>query len=125
VVREEVAATVDDEELRERLVLAYGSRWREVATSAQAENAPLTRLSPELPVAAVEFVHGVERELAVTLGDLLIRRTGVAFLRPDHAVAIAPAVAELVAPLLGWDADAIRGAIADYEREVDATFATQ
>ena len=125
VVREEVAATVDDEELRERLVLAYGSRWRDVATAAQAEDAPLSRLSPELPVAAVEFVHGVERELAVTLGDLLIRRTGVAFLRPDHAVAIAPAVAELVAPLLGWDADAIRSAIADYEREVESTFAKQ
>jgi glycerol-3-phosphate dehydrogenase len=124
-VRKEILPEVDDEELRERLVLAHGSRWRVVAGAAQGGNAPFTRLSPELPVTAVEFVHGVEREFAVTLGDLLIRRTGIAFLRPDHAVAIAPAVAELVAPLLGWDADAIRGAIADYEREVEATFATQ
>jgi hypothetical protein len=38
---------------------------------------------------------------------------------------IAPAVAELVAPLLGWDAEGIRNAVADYEREVEATFATQ
>jgi hypothetical protein len=38
---------------------------------------------------------------------------------------LAAAVAELVAPLLGWDADAIRSAIADYEREVESTFAKQ
>jgi glycerol-3-phosphate dehydrogenase len=123
--RNEAAEAIDDDELRERLVLAHGARWRDVAGEAQSLEGAFARLLPDLPVSAVEFVHGVERELAVTLGDLLIRRTGIAFLRPDHGMVIAPAVAELVAPLLGWDAEGIRNAVADYEREVEATFATQ
>ena len=43
-------------------------------------------------------------------------------MQTDHALAVAPAVAELVAPLLGWDRDAIRRAISDYVREAEETF---
>lgn len=55
---------------------------------------------------AAEFAYAVTHEGATTLTDLLWHRTHVSFETPDGGAAAAPAVAALVAPLLGWtDAD--------------------
>jgi hypothetical protein len=35
---------------------------------------------------------------------------------------VAPSVADAIAPVLGWDANAIAGALADYEREARRIF---
>jgi glycerol-3-phosphate dehydrogenase len=47
--------------------------------------------------------HGIESEFACTLGDLLIRRTHVAFETRDNGRAAARAIAPEVAGYLGWD----------------------
>ena len=67
---------------------------------------------PGLPYRMGDMAWGVERELACTLGDLLIRRTHVAFETRDNGRAAARHVAQLVRPLLGWDA-------AQHQRELD------
>jgi glycerol-3-phosphate dehydrogenase len=64
----------------------------------------------------------VDREHARTLSDLLIRRTRVAFETPDHGLGIAPAVAEYVGPLLGWDAAATAVAVGRYDADVRRIF---
>jgi glycerol-3-phosphate dehydrogenase len=51
------------------------------------------------------MVYAVEHELACTLGDLLIRRTRLAFETPDHGLSAAPAVADAVGPTLGWNGE--------------------
>lgn len=53
---------------------------------------------PGLPYRMGFMRHAVERELAATLGDLLIRRTHVAFETRDHG----RAAARRVAAFLGW-----------------------
>ena len=53
---------------------------------------------------AAEFAYAVSHEGATTLDDLLWHRTHVSFETPDGGAAAAPYVADLVAPLLGWDA---------------------
>ena len=69
-----------------------------------------------------EMQWGVEHELACTLGDLLIRRTHVAFETRDNGREVARKVAAFVAPLLGWD-EAKRGAeLARYDAEVARIF---
>ncbi|MGH7671216.1 MAG: glycerol-3-phosphate dehydrogenase/oxidase [Gemmatimonadaceae bacterium] len=69
-----------------------------------------------------ELRWGVESAHARTLADLLIRRTKLAFETPDHGLRVAPAVAEYVAPLLGWtDADAA-AAVETYAGEVERIF---
>src|SRR3970040_2759952 len=73
------AMEVDDAAVRERLVLSYGSRWRSVWALGAEAPALRERLSPAHTVIAAEMVHGVTREMAMTLGDLLIRRTHLAF----------------------------------------------
>ena len=66
-----------------------------------------------------ELVHAVQREMALTLCDLLVRRTHAFYETPGHGVAQADEIAAFVAPYLGWD-DARRGAEAHaYRRHVE------
>jgi glycerol-3-phosphate dehydrogenase len=64
----------------------------------------------------------VEQELACTIGDLLIRRTHVAFETRDNARGCSRAVADFVAPLLGWDAARRDRELARYDAEVERIF---
>jgi glycerol-3-phosphate dehydrogenase len=98
-------ATTGDDEVARRLVYAYGSAWRAVWRRATATQGGTARVIPELPYVMGEMVYAVEHELACTLGDLLIRRTRLAFETADHGFAVAPAVAEVVAPVLGWNTE--------------------
>lgn len=108
---------VQDTAVAEWLVQAYGSRWPEVLAPV-AEHPPLgRRLADGLPYIAAEVVYAVRREMALTIADVLIRRTHIAFETRDHGMSVAPRVAELLAAELGWD-DATRGArIAEYRAE--------
>ena len=62
--------------------------------------------------------------MALTLGDLLIRRTHLAFQSRDQALAIAPRVAEIVAPYLAWSPRDGEAALRAYEDEVTRMFRT-
>ncbi|MGI9258136.1 MAG: glycerol-3-phosphate dehydrogenase/oxidase [Gammaproteobacteria bacterium] len=57
----------------------------------------------DLPYHAAECVIAASDEMAVTLEDVLARRTRALFLNAGAAIECAPAVAELVGPELGWD----------------------
>ncbi|AZI58932.1 glycerol-3-phosphate dehydrogenase/oxidase [Nakamurella antarctica] len=67
-----------------------------------------------------EMVYAVSHEGALHLDDILARRTRVSIDTPDRGVACAPAVAALVAPLLGWDEAAIANEIEHYNARVEA-----
>ena len=69
-----------------------------------------------------EFAHGVQREMAMTLGDLLIRRTHLAFGTADQARALAPLVADLIQPWFGWSHRERDMALRDYDDEIEAVF---
>jgi glycerol-3-phosphate dehydrogenase len=60
--------------------------------------------------------------MALTVGDILIRRTHAAFELPDQGRSIAPAVAALMAPGLGWDAEQQRREVERYLAEADRMF---
>jgi glycerol-3-phosphate dehydrogenase len=72
------AATGDDA-VAERLVRAHGTEWRAVWARAASDRSLAARVDPALPYVGAEYVHAVERELACTLADLLVRRTPLAF----------------------------------------------
>ena len=63
--------------------------------------------------------------MACTLGDLLIRRTRVAFETRDHGASIAGRAAAGVASALGWDQRAIAAAEAAYATELSRIFAIE
>lgn len=121
-LRIESAEAVEDPIMREHLIRSYGTRWRDVWQLGASASQPLERLLPTHAVTGVELVHGVEREFAVTLGDLLIRRTHLAFEMPDQARSLAPAVAALIAPRMGWTTADRDAALLAYDEELRHTF---
>ena len=99
-VRAEAAEIVEDAVVRDHLVQSYGTRWRDVWQRAEDEPKLRERVAPTHAVIGAELVYAVEREMAVTLGDLLIRRTHLAFEMPDQALATASVLVHKLAPVL-------------------------
>jgi glycerol-3-phosphate dehydrogenase len=105
-----------------RLVHAHGDEWRAVWSLAEREAALAERIEPTRPFVLAELRWAVERELAFTLADLLIRRIPIAFETRDHGRSAARRVAPLVAEWLGWDADRLGRELERYEAEVERLF---
>lgn len=116
-----VAATsaCGDVEIATRLVEGYGDRWRALWERAGQLAGGRERLVPALPYVRAEMAWGMEREMARTLGDLLIRRTHLAFETRDAGRTVARSVAEW----LGWDPPRIAAEVARYDAEVERIFA--
>jgi glycerol-3-phosphate dehydrogenase len=115
-------AATTDHAVAEHLALAYGSRWRNVWSYAQRDPALARRLVHDLPYCVAEVAHAVEREMACTLADVLVRRTHVAFETRDNGRAVAHRIAPLMGALMGWSEAEQEQAIADYEAEVTRLF---
>ena len=113
---------VGDSAVARRLVEAHGSRWREVAALTTAEPALARRIVRELPYLLAEVVYAVEREMAMTLADVLVRRLHLAFEVADHGRSAARVATAILAGRLGWDNPRARSEIVRYEAEVERLF---
>jgi glycerol-3-phosphate dehydrogenase len=118
---EHVQVSGVDEAVSKHLVDAYGSDATWIL--AYAEENPLLgeRIVPELPYLMAEAPYAVQHEMALTLCDVLIRRTHVIYETLDGGLERARAVAELTAPRLGWDEAEIERQVADYAAQVALT----
>jgi glycerol-3-phosphate dehydrogenase len=67
-----------------------------------------------------EVLFAIEREKAATLGDILLRRTMLAF-RAEYRPEWAEAVSRVVADRLQWDDSARNRRLADFQRELGRT----
>jgi glycerol-3-phosphate dehydrogenase len=65
-----------------------------------------------------ELVYAVTHEGARHLEDVLMRRTRIAIETSDGGVGSAPAAAQLLAPLLGWDDATLAAEVEDYRSQV-------
>jgi glycerol-3-phosphate dehydrogenase len=107
------ARATGDPALAAHLARNYGSRWTAVWKEIQADGGR-DMLLDDPPYTVGEMRHAVRDEMACSLGDLLIRRTHLAFETRDHGVA----AAERLIAMLGWSSKAL----ADYADEVDRVF---
>jgi glycerol-3-phosphate dehydrogenase len=105
-----------------RMVTRYGSRWRDALSTIDRSDADAERIHPEHSYRFGDLRFACEHEMARTLGDLLIRRTHLAFERQDNAVALAPRIAEYIAPILGWSATDVARHLDLYKEEVERMF---
>jgi len=69
----------------------------------RAGNADPILLHPDLPYEEADVVRAVEQEMALTVEDVLARRTRALFLNARAAIEMAPKVAATMAQLLGLD----------------------
>jgi glycerol-3-phosphate dehydrogenase len=81
----------------------YGSDAGIIEDMGKADPELARQLHPALPYLAAEVVWAVREEMARTLDDVLGRRLRALFLNTEAALAMAPAVAELMAKELGRD----------------------
>jgi glycerol-3-phosphate dehydrogenase len=103
----------------------YGSLVHEVLSLA-ADNSELLKPIPASPdYLQVEAVYAASHEGAMHLEDVLTRRTRISIEYAHRGIDSAEAVARLVAPVLGWDEDAIKREIEVYSARVDAERASQ
>jgi glycerol-3-phosphate dehydrogenase len=96
----------------DRLVARHGTEAEDVARLGR-ELDILRPLGPEIAHLEVEVVRAVREEAALSLDDVLSRRTRLAQELPDRGASIAPRVAELLGGELGWTAE-------DQRREIEA-----
>ena len=115
-------STIGIAPLAEHLVRLYGTAWRAVWTIVGSNTALSAPVVPTLPYIVAELHYAVEHEMALTLGDLLIRRLHVAYETRDHGIAAAPAAARAVGPLLGWSESDYTAQLSEYRSEIARIF---
>ncbi|MGI8914007.1 MAG: glycerol-3-phosphate dehydrogenase/oxidase [Chloroflexota bacterium] len=106
-------------DVAEHLIASYGAGAATIGAMAAASPDLAVRLVSDLPVIEAEARYAVERELAVTLGDVLTRRLGLTLLAPRAVLAIAPRVVQQVGALLHWDMAEQQRQLAAYHAEAE------
>jgi glycerol-3-phosphate dehydrogenase len=104
--------------LAERLARLYGTETPAILRLAQADRGLMTPVVPGYPAIRAELVHALRREMAVTLSDLLMRRTHLFYEVTGHAAAEAAQVVDLAGSELGWDGVRKAAELAAYLDEV-------
>jgi glycerol-3-phosphate dehydrogenase len=107
----------------QRLVRTYGSEATAVARLAKSNRSLGAPIAEGHPSVRAELVHAIRREMAVTLSDLLVRRTHVFYEAEHHALPEAPELVELAASELTWSAGRKAQELADYLAEVERSVA--
>ncbi|GAB3556734.1 glycerol-3-phosphate dehydrogenase/oxidase [Spelaeicoccus albus] len=109
----------------DHLLGRYGSLIDEVLELIDADPS----LGEPLPGAdrylKAEIVYAAANEGALHLEDVLTRRTRMSYDQRERGIAVAPAVADLMAPILGWDAAAKAAEVQSYRDRTEAELAAQ
>jgi glycerol-3-phosphate dehydrogenase len=104
----------------DHLLHRYGSNLREIVELCEADPSLARPLEHAPAYLRAEVHYGVSHEGALHLEDLLLHRTRLVYEVPDRGLSALPEIAEVAAPVLGWD-DAARDAeIASYTARVEA-----
>jgi glycerol-3-phosphate dehydrogenase len=103
----------------ERLRGRYGSLVGEVLAAAGADPSLARPLAGQATYLGAEAAYAVTHEGARHLEDVLSRRTRLAIETSDGALAAAPAVTRVIAPLLGWGPDEVAAELDDWRQQVE------
>lgn len=113
------AAPREDDRLHSR----YGTMREEVESLADQGMARL--VVPHAPYLLAEVSYAVTHEGALHLADVLARRTRLSVETRDRGVEAAPAVAEVMAGIIGWDRATMERELAHYRARVSAELDSQ
>src|SRR5688572_27479359 len=101
------------------LASRYGERLSQLLARVATDGTLGAPVLPPQPDARVEVVEAVEREFALTVEDVLVRRTQLGLLDAPGTIRVASEVAGLMAPRLGWDEARAGREAADYADRVE------
>ena len=106
--------------LPSHLAERYGGDARRVLALTAEDPSLAELLVPGLPYLRAEAVYAAREEMAMTLDDVLTRRTRARILARDASAAAAESVAALLAPELGWSESETARQVAEYRSSVTA-----
>ena len=98
----------------------YGSLLHHVLARAEGRRELLLPVPGAPDYLQVEIVYAASDEGALHLEDVLTRRTRISIEYPHRGVESAPAVAALMASVLGWSDETVRREIEVYTARVEA-----
>ncbi|MFF3764630.1 glycerol-3-phosphate dehydrogenase/oxidase [Streptomyces sp. NPDC001922] len=104
----------------EHLLNRYGSLAEEVLELVRQDPALGEPLATADDYLRAEIVYAASHEGARHLDDVLTRRTRISIETFDRGARSAREAAELMAPVLGWDANQIEKEVEHYEKRVEA-----
>ncbi|WP_323096042.1 glycerol-3-phosphate dehydrogenase/oxidase [Intrasporangium sp. YIM S08009] len=107
------------------LLERYGSLVHELFALAEDDRSLYEPLPGAEEYLKVEMLYAATHEAALHLDDLLARRTRISIETPSRGIDCARAVAEIVAPVLGWDAERLEAEVAAYHARVEAELESQ
>jgi glycerol-3-phosphate dehydrogenase len=107
--------------VEQHLLNTYGSDAAWVLAYAEENPALAERIAPGLPYLMAEVPYAVHHEMAVTLTDVMMRRTHVIHETRGGGLERARAVASLMASRLGWDASEVDRQVSGYAAQVALT----
>ncbi len=101
------------------LVAYYGSEAAAVLNLVDRDRPLGEPIVPGRPEIWAEITYAVERELAVRVQDVLVRRLHLFYEVPDHARAFVPKIAARMKQLLDWDQTREAEELRDYSQVVE------
>jgi glycerol-3-phosphate dehydrogenase len=109
-----------DEKSVIHLLNRYGSLISEVLELITEDKKLAKPLTEGLPYIKAEIVYAASHEGAMSVDDVISRRTRLAFEAPHAGIDLAEDIATLIAPVLGWGAKEKKASIAEYKAGVAA-----
>ena len=103
----------------EHLLNRYGSLFVEVLEATQSNPKLMKPLIENLPYIGGEIRYAVTHEGAISISDVLSRRTRINFEAPDQGRSIVNEVAEIIAEPLGWSKEEREKSISEYLSEIE------
>ncbi|HZT98191.1 MAG TPA: glycerol-3-phosphate dehydrogenase/oxidase [Ktedonobacteraceae bacterium] len=97
----------------------FGSHASEVLDLIEEEKSLGERLVSDLPYLRAEVIYACRAEMAMTLEDVLARRTRIILEDGARGADIAPEVATLMAGELGWSREQMNAQVEQYRALVD------
>ena len=98
----------------EHLEFNFGGHARSILDLLEEDKSLGERLRPDLPYIRAEVIYACRAEMAMTLEDVLARRTRIILEDGARGAGIAPEVAALMAGELGWSSDQTNSQVQQY-----------
>jgi glycerol-3-phosphate dehydrogenase len=102
------------------LLNRYGSMISEVLEIVKSDKKNGQLLDSTLPYIKAEIIYAVTHEGAMSVDDVISRRTRLAFEAPHAGLELVDEIASIIAPHLGWGAKEKKASINQYRAQVEA-----